>query len=1138
MQLYRYLQLSSLGESFAELNRLVREGVPCSAFGVQFSHKCHIAASLDCPVLYITSSEIGARQAAEEIAELCAKKVVFLKAKNDVLLYKKAFNKESLYARLTALYEIKKGADIVVTTFEALLQLFPREVKSIEIEEGGEYRTDRLAAKLSEMGYRRAERVEEKGTFALRGDILDVFPINCEEPFRVDFFGDFAESISSFDVSGGLKKERVKRVEIVMATDVIIEDDERPRLISEIRKSYEKCVKNVVFTKSRTIRDDLVSEIEAGGRGDDLQFILPLIKGRTDDVFSYISPESAVIFDECKMLSDNLGMLEKEHLERFEGLKKRGEAYDFSVRQQSSGQKLLDALNTKRRLALQSITTAVSFFNPLKTFSFKCTPVAKYSMRVGDAVTDIANWQRGGYGVIVCCASTDRAEKMYSELFERKIPAVISDDFTLPVRGVKITTFVLGSGFIYHDAKLAVIGSGDLYLKSASEKKLKKRRGDVFSAPTVGDYAVHEQHGVGLVRGTRRIETTSGVKDYVAVEYAGGDMLYVSVEQMDKLTKYLAGDKKPQLNRIGGRDFERIKERVRESISRMSINLKALYRERAERKGFAFSPDDDLMKLFESAFEFEDTEDQIASTAEIKADMESDKVMDRLLCGDVGFGKTEVALRAAFKAVEDGKQVAFIAPTTILSQQHFSTCEERFRGFGVNVDVINRFKTPAMQRETLKRLEEGKTDIIIGTHRLFGKDVKFKDLGLLILDEEQRFGVEHKEKIKTLKTNVDTLTLSATPIPRTLHMSLSGIRDISTINTPPKTRIPVQTYVTEQSDALIRDAVLRELARGGQVFVLYNRVETIDKFTRDLGDLLPEATIISAHGQMEERALENAVMRFYAGEANVLVATTIIENGIDLPSANTLIVIDADRLGLSTLYQLKGRVGRGNRMAHAYFTFQPDKVMSEAAYKRLNAIMEFTEMGSGYKIAMRDLEIRGAGNVLGREQHGHMERVGYELYAKLLKEQLGDAPKDFETELDIRTDDYIPENYISDSADRMDCYKQIAEIKTEADRARVEASLTDVYGAPPKAVRTLISIAMLKNAAKTVRATKVTVKSGGAEIILADIKALDNAALFDKLTKYKNFVSLGFKDKPTVRVEMEGAQCTEVLDFTLRLLSA
>ena len=632
----------------------------------------------------------------------------------------------------------------------------------------------------------------------------------------------------------------------------------------------------------------------------------------------------------------------------------------------------------------------------------------------------------------------------------------------------------------------------------------------------MGNFAVHENYGIGLVRGTEKITTTDGSKDYVKLEYAGGDYLYIPTEQMDKLTKYLGGEKSPMLNKLGGGEFERIKERVRQSISKMSVNLKKLYKERSQKKGFVFSRDNELSEEFDNAFEFELTEDQAQSVFEIKKDMESPKIMDRLLLGDVGFGKTEVAMRAAFKAVLDGKQVAIVAPTTILSEQHYQTVKERFKDFAVGVCVLNRFQSPKVIKENLKKIADGSVEIVIGTHRLFGKDVVFKDLGLLILDEEQRFGVEHKEKLRLIKTNVDTLTMSATPIPRTLHMSLSGIRDISLILTPPSSRIPVQTYVVEESDTLIKDAIAKELARGGQIFILYNRVDTIYKFAEHVKELLPQAKVVVGHGQMEKDVLENQIMSFYSGEFNVLIATTIIENGIDVPNANTLIVIDADALGLFTLYQLKGRVGRSDRLAHAYFTYKTEKVLTDQAYKRLSALMEYTALGSGYQIAMRDLEIRGAGNVLGREQHGHMDKIGYELYAKLLREQLGEVTKDFETELDIKLDAYIPSEYIEASAGRMDAYKEIAEIKDEDDEARVRLSLTELYGAIPNKVENLILISKIKRAAKKFEIVKIFVDRAGAELTVKDINSFKGGGLTEAVNAFKETAVLRFDANPVI----------------------
>lgn len=597
---------------------------------------------------------------------------------------------------------------------------------------------------------------------------------------------------------------------------------------------------------------------------------------------------------------------------------------------------------------------------------------------------------------------------------------------------------------------------------------------------------------------------------------------------MDVLSRYLGGDKKPALSRIGGKDFERAKQKAKESIRKMSFDLKELYRLRAERKGFCFEEDASLQAAFEDAFEFDPTDDQLRSADEIRSDMCSEKVMDRLLCGDVGFGKTEVAFRAAFRAIVNHKQVALLAPTTILSQQHYNTAVRRFADFGVEIAVVNRFKTDAQQAEILARLKEGKIDLIVGTHRLLSADVGFRDLGLLILDEEQRFGVEHKEKIKLLKNNVDTLTMTATPIPRTLHMSLAGIRDISTINTPPRERIPVQTYVTEETEGLIRDALIRELSRGGQAFILYNRVESIYSFAKKVKDIVPEAGITVVHGQMEEKKLERHIEEFYAGKTDVLISTTIIENGVDLPRANTLVVIDADRLGLSTLYQLKGRVGRSNRMAHAYFTFKRDKVLNEAAYKRLTAIMEFTEMGSGFRIAMRDLEIRGAGNVLGKEQHGHMDKVGYELYSKLLKEELGEKPAK-NVQLDIRVSAYIPEGYIENSAGRMDAYKEIAEIRTLADRNRVVGALEDLYGELPLEVENLVEIASVKAMAEEIGAEEVLSDKGAASLVFDSIERFGNLLLHDAMDRYRGYVKATAAVRPTLEFSAPEKDAGEML---------
>ncbi len=697
------------------------------------------------------------------------------------------------------------------------------------------------------------------------------------------------------------------------------------------------------------------------------------------------------------------------------------------------------------------------------------------------------------------------------------------------LHGVAVSSEEMPRGMIIHEAKLVVIGSADLYTKTVT-KRIKKRRGDMFVAPEIGDFCVHEKHGIGKITGTKKIETTDGIKEYVSIEYKGGDTLYVPVEQMDVLSKYV-GEQNPALSKIGGADFERVKERVKQSIKKLAFDLKELYAERSGRKGFCFPENAVMFEEFEEAFGYEETPDQLVSIEEIKSDMCSDKVMDRLLCGDVGYGKTEVALRAIYLCVLGGKQAAFMCPSTVLSEQHYNTAVERFKEFGVRVEVLNRFRTPSQQAKILAALEKGDIDLIIGTHRLLSSDVKFYDLGLLVLDEEQRFGVEHKEKIKNVKKNIDCLTMTATPIPRTLHMSLAGIRDISTINTPPLKRLPVQTYVIEESEMLIRDACIRELSRGGQVFILYNRVESISSFAARIAEIVPEGKISYAHGRMERDALENAVFSFYRGEKNILVTTTIIENGIDLPNANTIIVIDSDRLGISQLYQLRGRVGRGSRLAQAYFTFKPEKILTSEATERLKAIMRFTELGSGFKIAMRDLEIRGAGNVLGAEQHGHMDKVGYELYSKLLKEELT-GERQLSCELDIKATAYIPEAYVESSTGRMDCYKQIAEIRTIDDYKRVCSSIEENFGPMPDEVLNLLIIAVLKSFASGFNVKKICVDGTEGTLELSSVNSLKDQRLGAALEKYSGRVKLSMAKVPLIVFSPRTSPSKTMLDMT------
>lgn len=1123
-----FFTYKSIGADYIALQNEFRLGTPTAVFGVSEAHKYFLSSLSEFKSLYITADAVSAGKAYSSISALSGKKCVLLPAKDEVVLYKDALSKDALFRRLTAIYEILNGAEIIVCNIEAIMQLFPHNLQSVSLKLNEEYDFQSLPQKLVQIGYTREYSAESKGTFAIRGDILDIFPINLENPVRVDFFGDTVEKIRPYDAVSGERLTEQTELTIVGATDAIIATDEVKRIKSALSESLKKCNDNAAYKRAGTIVDEVVSKLENGIPFAGASFLMPLLDCSCT-FFDLLDGNTQIIFDECKLINDMLNGVYKEHLERVNELKRGGEALDFSVNQMLSPETLLSKLSLYRSFAVQTFTSSTQFFHPLKTFNLKSTPAPSYLNSLPQLVSDIKHWLLNGYRALIFTGSVQRSEKLTEMLSDEYIPLYPVPDRLEALRGVSVTSEDMPHGLIVHESKLVIIGSNDLYTKAAT-KQIRKKRGDMFVAPEIGDYAVHEKHGIGRITGTKKIETTDGIKEYVSIEYRGGDILYVPVEQMDVLSKYI-GEGNPTLSKIGGAEFDRVKERVKKSIRELSFDLKKLYAERNEKKGFRFPENAVMMQEFEDAFTYEETPDQLESISEIKEDMCSDKVMDRLLCGDVGFGKTEVALRAVYLCVLGGKQAALMCPGTVLSEQHFNTALERFADFGVRVEKLNRFKTPKQQEETLKRLAKGEIDFIVGTHRLLSDDVKFYDLGLLVLDEEQRFGVEHKEKIKHIKNDIDCLTMTATPIPRTLHMSLAGIRDISTINTPPQKRLPVQTYVVEETETLIRDACIREISRGGQVFILYNRVETISSFTGRIAEIIPEGKVCYAHGRMDRDTLENSVFSFYRGEKNILVTTTIIENGIDLPNANTIIVIDADRLGISQLYQLRGRVGRGTRLANAYFTFKPEKVLTSDAAERLKAIMQFTELGSGFKVAMRDLEIRGAGNVLGAEQHGHMDKVGYELYSKLLKEELT-GENQFSAELDIKATAYIPEAYIESSAGRMDCYKQIAEIRTVDDYKRVCLSIEDNYGPMPNEVLNLLIIAVLKSYATKFNVRKICVDSTEGVLELPSINSLKDARLKAALDKFSDRTSLSMAKAPFVIFRPHSNPAKTMLDMT------
>lgn len=1109
----KILALKNKENSVNEFISALRQGVPSAVFGVSDAFKNYLVSAVNLPVLYIVKDGLSASTALRAVKEFSGKKVVYLPAREETLIATRAFSKDGLYQRINAIKDIKT-ADCVITTAEALMQVFPKNIKTFSLFKGQTLLRDEIVGFLSETGYERVESVESKGTFSVRGDVLDVFSVCNNEPYRIDFFDDEIENIKTFDIDSRKITGTLKNAEIPQAKEFVFTDEEIKKFIDTIKSEVIKADKS---RKARLceIYDDLTLSAEKKDEGLNVLSVLSDSVGALTDV---LRPDTVVIFDEAKRIYDLAVLYEREFTERFNSLYSAGEIFSFARFNCSGVEELKGRLAGFTESTLQTLSSSVPFFNPLKIINPKAGGIVNYRLDFKELFTDVNNWLYSKYSVLICAGDSRRAEILCKDFSDHGIASSLKEE---ELKGVIISSEKLSAGFIFHEEKIAVIGNSNLFSVSDNKRALKVKRQNFFTAPEVGDYCVHEVHGIGRVLGSKKITTTEGTKDYVAVEYQGGDLLYVPVEQMDILTRYLGAEKKPKLSKIGGADFEKIKNSVKNSIKKMSFDLKKLYSEREQKEGFKFTSDAEMESAFAAAFPFEDTADQISANLDVKRDMESGKVMDRLICGDVGFGKTEVAFRAVFRAVLNGKQAAMLAPTTILTEQHYNTAVERFKDFGVKIAVLNRFKTEKEQKKILTALKNGEIDFIIGTHRLISGDVAFKNLGLLILDEEQRFGVEHKEKIKLLKSNVDTLTLTATPIPRTLHMSLSGIRSISVINTPPKKRLPVQTFVVEETDVLIKDAVSKEINRGGQAFILYNRVESIFTFADRIKAILPSVKLSVIHGRMDERAMENAVVEFYQGKTDVLVSTTIIENGIDLPRANTLIVIDADRLGLSTLYQLKGRVGRSDRLAYAYFTFKRDKVLTSTAFERLNAIIEFTEMGSGIKIAMRDLEIRGAGNILGAEQHGHMDKIGYELYAKLLREELS-GKEEKTPELDVRLNAYIPESYIEGSVARMDAYKEIAEINSESAAKEFISAITSAYGELPAETENLINIAIIKRLAMNISAVKITVSKNETSLAFETFSAFNNEKLMSAIEKFKGTARISMSAKPKIEFKNDG----------------
>lgn len=985
-------------------------------------------------------------------------------------------SQEKIISRVEALRFLtdssKKGILVCNIAASRLILPSPNAFKDsiVKISVGEEYDQHAFIHQLKENGYRKVTQVQTQGEFSLRGDILDIFEMSQLEPCRIEFFGDEIDGIRSFEVETQLSKENKIELTIFPASDMLLREKDYQRGQSALEKQISKTLSPIL----KSYLEEILSSFHQKQSHADSRKFLSLCYDKTWTVFDYIEKDTPIFFDDYQKLMNQYEVFERELAQYFTEELQNSKA--FSDMQYFSD---IEQIYKKQ--------SPVTFFSNLqkglgnlkfdKIYQFNQYPMQEFFNQFSFLKEEIERYKKMDYTIILQSSNSMGSKTLEDMLEEYQIKLDSRDKTSICKESVNLIEGNLRHGFHFVDEKILLITEHEIF-----QKKLKRRfrRQHVSNAERLkdynelekGDYVVHHIHGIGQYLGIETIEIKGIHRDYVSVQYQNGDQISIPVEQIHLLSKYISSDgKAPKLNKLNDGHFKKAKQKVKNQVEDIADDLIKLYSERSQLKGFAFSADDDDQDAFDDAFPYVETDDQLRSIEEIKRDMQASQPMDRLLVGDVGFGKTEVAMRAAFKAVNDHKQVVILVPTTVLAQQHYTNFKERFQNFAVNVDVLSRFRSKKEQTATLEKLKNGQVDILIGIHRVLSKDVVFADLGLMIIDEEQRFGVKHKETLKELKKQVDVLTLTATPIPRTLHMSMLGIRDLSVIETPPTNRYPVQTYVLEKNDSVIRDAVLREMERGGQVYYLYNKVDTIVQKVSELQELIPEASIGYVHGRMSEVQLENTLLDFIEGQYDILVTTTIIETGVDIPNANTLFIENADHMGLSTLYQLRGRVGRSNRIAYAYLMYRPEKSISEVSEKRLEAIKGFTELGSGFKIAMRDLSIRGAGNLLGKSQSGFIDSVGFELYSQLLEEAIakrnGNANANTRTkgnaELVLQIDAYLPDTYISDQRHKIEIYKKIRQIDNRVNYEELQEELIDRFGEYPDVVAYLLEIGLVKS---------------------------------------------------------------------------
>lgn len=1097
------------------LESIRNHNTPILASGIIDVQQTHMIAGichhLQRPAIILTYSELRARQIYENLSFF--RKDAFFYPAKDLLFYSADVHSQAITCqRFSILNRYITGQQtILVLSIEALLdKMPPKEVFSsfiLELKEGDIVDNKNLLEQLLLMGYERTDLVESVGQFAVRGGIIDIHSPTAEQTFRIELWDDEIDSIRLVNTNTQRSTQKIKSISIFPMRELVFDKELAKSAMQKIEKEYQTTLQK--FEKKGFIEyaqrlkettEQIIYALKNGQNHNNINNYIPYFYENTVSLLSYIPEDTLLFFEEPDKIQQHMDIIFTEYSESMKERIEKGYILP------TQGNILFDYIHILKEashfseILITTISQKAPCFSVKDTFFFSVKSAPAFQKRIDLFCNEITTLKKLNYRIIILAGGRTRCERMVKELQERDIISFFCETLqnapSLLKGSIMVASGRLTQGFSYQDIGFAIFSDKEFFGEVKTKKRRKKeKKGAVienFTDLKLGDYVVHDNHGIGIFQGLEKITVDGINKDYMKISYANGGNLFVPVNQMNLIQKYIGSHgATPKLNKLGGQEWNKAKTKARSAIKILAQDLVALYAKRADAKGFAYSKDTLWQKEFEEGFPFEETEDQLDAIEDVKRDMENGKVMDRLICGDVGYGKTEVAIRAAFKAIQDSKQVAYLVPTTILAQQHYNTFLQRMAGYPIKIGLLSRFRTPKQQKETLEGLKNGIVDIVIGTHRILSKDICFKDLGLIIIDEEQRFGVGHKEKLKSFRENVNVLTLTATPIPRTLHMSLSGIRDMSILEEPPQERYPIQTYVLESNPAFIKEAIHRELARGGQVYYLFNRVQNIAEETLRLQKLVPEAKISYAHGQMTERELENIMSEFIEGQIDVLVCTTIIETGLDISNTNTIIIQDADRMGLSQLYQLRGRVGRSNRMAYAYLMYHRDKVLQETAEKRLQTIREFTEFGSGFKIAMRDLEIRGAGNLLGAEQHGHMEAIGYDMYCRLLESEIQNMkgePKQeyFETTVDLNINAYIPDFYIKNQQQRMEMYKKIAVISNQSDYYNIQEELEDRYGNLPKSVQSLLDVVLLKAYAHTLGILSITQKSNS---ILLQLKA-------------------------------------------------